>query len=154
MKAQANPYKTPKSDSELAEKTEAIVPAGKGRRFLNLIIDYIAQLIFAIILGFIIVILGGAEIISKLQGTSEFIFGLLILLSYYILMESIFGRTIGKYITGTKVVDETGRKPSLGQVIGRSFSRFIPFEAFSFLGAETRGWHDSLPKTLVVICRH
>jgi uncharacterized RDD family membrane protein YckC len=26
----------------------------------------------------------------------------------------------------------------------------IPFEAFSFLGDEGRGWHDSLAKTVVV----
>ncbi len=32
----------------------------------------------------------------------------------------------------------------------RSFSRLIPFEAFSFLGTPCRGWHDSISKNYVV----
>ena len=46
------------------------------------------------------------------------------------------------------VVDEYGNKPSNSQLIGRSFARIIPFEAFSCLGY--RGWHDTLSKTYVV----
>jgi uncharacterized RDD family membrane protein YckC len=72
---------------------------------------------------------------------------------YYILMEGIFGRTLGKLITGTVVVDGFGNKPSFGKIIGRSFARLIPFEAFSFLGSTGRGWHDSLTDTYVVKSR-
>ena len=60
---------------------------------------------------------------------------------------------MGKLITGTRVVTENGGKPRWGQIVGRSFARFIPFEALSVLfwnDKERRGWHDSLSKTCVV----
>lgn len=50
----------------------------------------------------------------------------------------------GKGILGTVVVDAAGGCPSFGQIVGRCFSRLIPFDAFSFLFAE-RGWHDRIP---------
>jgi uncharacterized RDD family membrane protein YckC len=56
-------------------------------------------------------------------------------------------------ITGCKVVNEKGGRPSFGQILGRTFARLIPFEAFSFLGTTGRGLHDSVAKTFVVKCR-
>jgi len=73
-----------------------------------------------------------------------FLPGVAISLAYYIGLESLTSRTLGKLVTGTKVVNEDGGAPSLGQIVGRSFARFIPFEAFSFLFTEGRGWHDSI----------
>lgn len=70
---------------------------------------------------------------------------------YYIFFEGLWTRTPGKFVFGTIVVNEQGGRPSIGQIVGRTFSRFIPFEAFSCLGE--RGWHDSIPKTLVVMTR-
>ena len=63
---------------------------------------------------------------------------------------------MGKWITGTRVVDERGDPPSWRQACLRSLARLIPFEAFSVLFSEdgmARGWHDSLPRTRVVIRR-
>ena len=48
------------------------------------------------------------------------------------------------------VVLEDGTKPTTSDIVIRSLCRFIPFEAFSFLGDEGRGWHDSLSDTYVV----
>jgi uncharacterized RDD family membrane protein YckC len=61
------------------------------------------------------------------------------------------GANAGKLLSGTVVVNEAGGKPTIGQVFARTLCRFIPFEAFSFLGK--RGWHDSIPKTHVVLAR-
>ena len=69
--------------------------------------------------------------------------------AYYVILEGMTGRTLGKLITGTKVVNERGEPPSFGQILGRTFSRFIPFEVFSFLAEDGRGWHDSVPGTYV-----
>ena len=70
---------------------------------------------------------------------------------YFLFFEGIWGRSIGKWITKTKVVRKDGGKPRFMQVLGRSFARFIPFEAFSFLVSNNPvGWHDSLSNTLVV----
>src|SRR5262249_16412337 len=77
--------------------------------------------------------------------------GSVVVFSYYTFFEGIWARTPGKFIFGTVVVNEVGGKPSIGQVLGRTASRFIPFEALSCFGE--RGWHDSLPKTPVVMAR-
>jgi uncharacterized RDD family membrane protein YckC len=54
-------------------------------------------------------------------------------------------------IFGTMVVSEKGGAASFGQILGRTFSRFIPFEPFSLLfSKDSCGWHDTLPKTRVV----
>jgi uncharacterized RDD family membrane protein YckC len=87
--------------------------------------------------------------------TTGYLLGITMLLGYYIVMEGMFQRTIGKMITGTRVVRIDGGRPSLGQVVGRTFARLIPFEAFSFLGGNGYpvGWHDSLSGTRVVRSR-
>jgi uncharacterized RDD family membrane protein YckC len=65
-------------------------------------------------------------------------------------MEGLTGRTLGKLVTGTMVVDENGNKPEFSRIIGRTFCRLIPFDALSFLGEEHSGWHDTISKTKVI----
>ena len=77
-------------------------------------------------------------------------FFVLIAWGYYFIFESIFQRTIGKFITGTRVVDIIGDKPSVWTIAIRSLIRLIPFEPFSFLGAKVCGWHDRWSYTFVV----
>lgn len=67
---------------------------------------------------------------------------------YYFFSELFFGKTLGKLITKSTVVSETGEKPTMNQIVIRSLSRLIPFDNFSFLLGE-RGWHDKLSKTEV-----
>lgn len=75
--------------------------------------------------------------------------GLVIFSIYYIVLEFSFdGRTVGKYVMGTKVVSIDGEKPSLKQVLIRTLSRIVPFDGLSFLG--NNGWHDSWSETRVV----
>jgi len=69
---------------------------------------------------------------------------------YYSSFEVLTGRTIAKFITGTKVIDENGKTPDFGTIMLRSLCRFIPFEPFSFLGNERIRWHNRLSKTRVV----
>ena len=98
-------------------------------------------------------VVGGQDGMDFIDRTPGFLIGLPILLGYYILCEATTSRTLGKLVTGTKVVNEQGGKPSFGQIVGRSFSRLIPFEAFSFLGETSRGWQDRFPHTYVVKSR-
>jgi len=68
-------------------------------------------------------------------------------LLYYILFEGITGRTIGKFITGTKVLSLKKENP----LIVRSLARLIPFNDLSFLFSDGRkGWHDRISNTIVV----
>jgi uncharacterized RDD family membrane protein YckC len=73
--------------------------------------------------------------------------------AYYILLEYLNGKTIGKYITDTSVLHESGKNPSLKNIIIRSLCRHIPFEGFSYIGG-TAGWHDLVSKTTVVVKKY
>jgi uncharacterized RDD family membrane protein YckC len=71
---------------------------------------------------------------------------------YYFLCEATTGRTVGKLVSGTRVVTESGGKPTTLQILQRTLSRMVPFEPFSFFGPST-GWHDRWSKTRVVMAR-
>lgn len=68
---------------------------------------------------------------------------------YYLMTEGIFNTTIGKTIMGNMVVNNIAGRPGIGQRIGRTFARLIPFEPLSFVFG-SRGWHDDLTDTYVV----
>ena len=69
---------------------------------------------------------------------------------YYLIMEGLSGRTIGKYLTNTVVIDAEGNKPDFKEVLIRTLCRFIPFEPISLLLHNRIGWHDMFSKTRVV----
>ncbi len=123
--------------------------ASKGQRLANSLIDFvIIFLVGGFLLGLLLGFTGQEEILE--DDLQLNILSYLMYLVYYFLMEVTTGKTVGKMITKTRVVDLEGGKPSPGQILGRSFARFIPFEAFSFLGESGIGWHDSLPGTRVI----
>lgn len=133
------------------------VYASKGKRLANLIIDRIVIYILTFLLGILSFILadmfgmgGFLRFIENMTAVEELLFGILVSLVYYTAIESITGRTIGKFITNTRVINEGEKKATPDEVFIRSICRFIPFDAFSFLGSEGRGWHDSLAGTFVV----
>lgn len=67
---------------------------------------------------------------------------------YYLLFEYGMQSSPGKAILGRIVVDEYGEKPTLNQLLIRSYARIVPFEAFSCLS--DTGWHDNWSNTLVI----
>ncbi len=151
-----NPYASPAAPQYLPGPIDvqlAVVPASQGARFLNSIIDYFGYLASCFAAGIVIAIIGGEQAATFIEGIPELVLSLSIFLAYYFVLEAATGRTLGKLITGTKVVDQHGNTPTLGQIAGRTLCRLIPFEAFSFFGTPTRGWHDSIPKTFVVKTR-
>lgn len=119
-------------------------PASLGRRFGNSIIDGFA-------LGGVVVALssaGLAEPLAPLAGGWGI--EILMYLLVYVLPEALWGRTLGKLCTGTKVINANGGKASVGQVLARTAIRLVPFDAISFLWGDATGWHDSWSKTQVV----
>jgi uncharacterized RDD family membrane protein YckC len=133
---------------DVSADVEFVELAGKGRRFANLVIDSLAQYTVLFIVAFAVALtapqLGDAVI------EHSFIFSIGVMLFYYVACESLFGRTVGKLITGTRVVTESGDPPSLPQVFGRTLARLVPFEPFSCLGDPPVGWHDGWSGTRVV----
>lgn len=145
-----------KQTSKVFENEIVLKTASQGKRFANHLIDSIFLLVFSILLG------AGLGIILALVSPSslsffdqdnkliDYAFGFIVGMTYYTIMEASTGRSIAKYITKTKVVNEKGEKPNLGTAFVRSICRFIPFDAFSFLGSENSGWHDKFSDTRVV----
>ncbi|WP_082832283.1 RDD family protein [Aquimarina aggregata] len=125
--------------------------ASQGQRFANLIIDYIFIIIFSFVAGILLALFSPETMYALEQENPilNYVFGFVIGVTYYTFFEMTTSRTMGKIITGTKVVDEQGNVPEAGTILLRSLCRYIPFDAFSFLGEGT-GWHDTLSKTKVV----
>ena len=117
--------------------------ASSMRRFVNLLVDQVAivLLVFAIV--------------AVHRGPLPFGSGVLVTVGYYALLESVFGLTLGKLFTGTRVVREDGGRAGILKILGRTLARMIPFEPFSVLagGDPPVGWHDSLSGTRVVRVR-
>ena len=134
----------------------AFKTASAGKRFVNYIIDLIVFMILAFVFGMasaLVVLIIYPEAADTLEADFEkynLVFSLVLYLAYYTILESSSGRTIGKLITGTRVVDKHGKTPDFKAVFLRSLSRIVPFNAFSFLGTEPRGWHDTWTDTWVI----
>ena len=136
---------------ELEDKT-----ASRAVRFANFILDYIFNLIFSFFMGIVLGLILGLFYPAGLQlfETDNFLvniaLGFVFGMFYYTFFETLTGRTPAKFITGTKVVTYEGEKPEFETILKRSLCRFIPFEAFSFLGEHSKGLHDSISGTRVI----
>lgn len=138
--------------------------ASVGQRLLNFIVDTIAYYILCYVVGAIFIamyLIGNAEDLARARagqprevqgGTIQLIlfFGFIFfIILYYVLFEKITkGRSIGKYITGTKVISDDGNPLSWKQAILRSLIRFVPFEPLSAFGGNP--WHDQWTNTRVI----
>jgi len=99
------------------------------RRWGGTVIDLVLLVIVVFVpLAFIAV--KGLEFIA--------IIGFLLVLAYYPVTEGLWGKTLGKLITGTIVVDKDGRRANFGQVMIRTALRLIEVNPF-FLGGIPAG---------------
>lgn len=149
-----NPYSAPSvtaAPPDFATPAQ-IIPATHGPRFLNMIIDQIVVGVMNVGVNIMLIIaFGGTNAAGEPDaGIPGVIANLALMIAYYTLSEGIFGKTLGKLATGTRVVGMDGLKIPMGKAFTRSLCRLIPFEAFSFLGSNARGWHDSITKTWVI----
>lgn len=147
------------------------IEASFGARFVTHLIDSFCITILMFVVFFVIglimnIVMIGAVGATQPSNSSEpspllmALFSILSLVSigvpfgvfllYYIVFEHYLQRTLGKFATGTIVVDERDGRATFGQIVGRSFCRLIPFEpliAFfngSFL-------HDTISGTKVIV---
>jgi uncharacterized RDD family membrane protein YckC len=128
-------------------------------RFAHLVIDRIVVLALFVAFGFFASMtheLFGIKyfiiIAKKLASLNRFM-DILITTTIYvlhlILMEYFTkGRTVGKYITGSKVISTDGTEPNFGDYFIRNISRAVPFDVLSFFGEN--GWHDTWSDTRVI----
>jgi uncharacterized RDD family membrane protein YckC len=112
-------------------------------RFLNFIIDGI---VWFIIVAILTVQLSPKDAVQMLLGYFIFFTSFI---GYYAFMETKYQKTIGKFITKTKVVTKNGTKPNVGDILRRTFCRLIPFDRVSYLFTQN-GFHDRLSETIVI----
>lgn len=142
-----NVYAPPEADVTTRRDRPRHRDASKGVRFANYFLDQVAVVFVGVV---VMVFLFTEEQMES--GAADLLFvGLS--LGYFLVLEGTTGRTIGKWITGTAVVAEDGERPGFGKVLGRTLTRWVPFEPFSFLGSRPIGWHDRWSGTRVVKVR-
>lgn len=136
-----------------------LVPASLVKRFINYILD------FLIFLSSVLFLLNleapshrwAYNLLEKLAKKPEtidfmdnaiiwFVFAL-----YLSVMETLLkGKTIAKYITGTRAVTADGLTVKAQTAFTRGILRMIPFEQFSAISVPSRPWHDRWSNTFVV----
>jgi len=128
-----------------------------GTRFANYIIDVVVFYVLAFIGGMVIGALGlytqrFDEYTGKVTTSGDGIFyliGIMIFLGYYTICEGASkGRTLGKLITGSRVVMADGSPITWKAAFLRSLSRMVPFEPFSAFSGNP--WHDQWTNTQVI----
>jgi len=124
-----------------------ITPADKGARFGNYFIDV---LVFVALFMLHVLVIGSVfNTAPDPHSPLLDIYYIMLLFGYYFLCEYFFGKTPGKFLTKTRVVDMNGEWPGGKKLLVRTLCRFIPFDNFSFLFGAV-GWHDSISGTMVV----
>lgn len=127
-----------------------------GLRFVHYIVDFICIRIIIYVIDLImsVILLTQEDMQSPETIIGIFFAGLflqmLVYPLFYFFFEYKWQRTPAKFLTKSIVINEYGEKPDLRQCALRSLIRIVPFEAFSFLGDDNRGWHDRWSDTWVV----
>ncbi len=135
-----------------------LVQANTGKRLANYLIDVVAFYAFFFLLAIVYFAANpSAAGDTNSSNGNELLLRLFAFLMYGLfmgLMEGVFkGRSLGKLITGTKVVNEDGSDISFSTALSRGFSRIVPFEAFSAFGNPCYPWHDKWNRTYVIDLR-
>ena len=138
--------------------------ASTGQRFLNYLIDnLLMQLGLSYLTGTAVGLVLGLLFPEYMLRISEsddqldllllsYIIGIVNYLVYYTICEKGFkGQTLGKLITGTRVIREDGDELTFKDALLRTLCRLVPFEALSAFGGYP--WHDSWTKTRVIRTR-
>ena len=105
--------------------------ADKGARLGNLIID-LSIIILLYILFIVVMIFLFSDIMNDYVLELELII-IVIFFLYYVILESVYGKTIGKMCTKTSVIDKNFKKPSVWKVILRTLFRFFLFCPLAYL---------------------
>lgn len=133
-----------------------LVPASRGKRFANLIIDiagfYAFLLAVMSAIGFT-----APNFLERWKAGQGLAFGtnLVVFFLYYVICEGLTMRSPGKFLTGTKVVSFDGGVPGFGQIAFRTILRHLPFEWLPLFSEGEDGipglpLHDRWSGTLVV----
>ncbi|GGB19600.1 RDD family protein [Puia dinghuensis] len=152
-----NTYIPPDENPNILDDVDYdLVQANGGKRFGNWIVDRIVLWgiwrIFNVTIGPIFL----ARVYSVDDNSfTIFMKAFLIALVPDLLLMALIefagrGKTIGKFLTGTRAVNEDGTQITFKTALLRSLVRVVPFEPFSALGNPSYPWHDRWTKTYVI----
>ena len=139
----------------LSLETE-LVRASTGQRFGNYLIDLVLFYVLFFAFGMVLVVISPSTLENIDTESTGFnlvdrLLTLLIYALYMGLVEGLFkGKSLGKLITGTRVVNMDGTKISFATAFARGCSRAVPFCAFSALGTPCNPWQDKWTNTMVI----
>ncbi|WNH08861.1 RDD family protein [Thalassobellus suaedae] len=104
------------------------VLASKNMSFVNYIIDLVAQYTIIYSLAYLFFYIGEftgyyglADFWNGLSNIEDYIVSYTIMFIYFFLMEAFTFRTLGKYVTKTKVVLDDGTRPNLSRCFKKKF---------------------------------
>ena len=135
--------------------------AGRGQRFAGALLDVLLlgaiSLTAQLLTGFMLPRpTTPEELVAHLRALGQVAgFVGLLALAYYTIGNAL-GRTLGKRLVGTRVVDQrTGDRVGWGRGLGRALMLYVlalpaGLGFLSVLSAEGRGWHDIATRTVVV----
>lgn len=173
-----NVYTPTYEENFLQDAGYSLIRADSGKRFANWLIDIITfyVLVFLGSLGYLMLThdvdsLGGGSGLgsagglssagslgsnSGLGGSTGSGFGLKVLsLIMFVFFNALVegftrGKSLGKFITGTRAVNQDGSRIGGFTAFVRSLFRAIPFEPLSALGSPAFPWHDKWSDTYVI----
>jgi uncharacterized RDD family membrane protein YckC len=132
------------------------VRASAFQRSINYLVDAIAFNIILLVFMYFVTALSIIEVEDLETNSLGFeIFERLAWFVAYAFYMGIFetlckGKSLGKFLTGTKAVFINGDRLSIYAAFARGFFRVIPFNPLSAFGTPCRPWHDKWTDTMVI----
>lgn len=141
-------------DVEEIEIMRPVKTVSGGKKFANFFVDYIIIIVINSVVNIPLyfIFIDDNMNFGQIAKVNLFIslFNLLCYPLYYFFTENILQRSLAKYLTRCRVIDVYCEKPDWKSIMLRSIVRLVPFEMFSCLGDNGRGWHDRWSNTYVV----
>ncbi len=134
----------------LGVEVSRYVNAGIDSRFFHMIIDGILTITIFFQLGDIFATpIWNYTTAAIGYSATAWVHFIALRIVYFLFFEAIWKATPAKFLTQSRVTNVQGEKITLKQALARTLSRWVPFEAFSFLGAGAR-LHDLWSQTHVL----
>ena len=147
-------YYTQIIDIELGWHLSKTIQAEKYIRLANFLIDYLSIYCLATLVGIFVGYISSSEyLFFNSHQFNPFLDYVIVTSTLFVYFSSEFlfnGKTLGKYLTRTRVVHNLETEISFKVFLLRTLWRMIPIDVFSFLPSHNDCWHDRFSDTLVV----
>jgi len=134
------------------------VQADKYIRLVNFLIDYITIYCLATIVGIFVGYISSMEYLffnsHQYNPFLDYVILTSTLLIYFSTEYFFNGKSLGKFLTQTRVVHNVNAEISFKVYLLRSLWRLIPINLFSFLPIHNDCWHDRYSDTRVIYDDH